>query len=75
MPPTSFGGTFAVDLLDPSGADNRLRLGELTGDLLDATLTGAAAINLNLASDLGSARFPAISADLNFAWSFTSVIS
>ncbi|HWB03714.1 MAG TPA: calcium-binding protein [Verrucomicrobiales bacterium] len=70
--PTQFAGTFIVDLLDPSGNDNRLRLSELSGDLLNATLSGNAAINLNLASDLGSARFPAISADLNFAWSFSN---
>ncbi|HEX2748888.1 MAG TPA: calcium-binding protein, partial [Verrucomicrobiales bacterium] len=72
VPPTQFAGTFTIDLLDPSGADNRLRISELSGDLLNATLSGSAAINLNLASDLGSARFPAISADLNFAWSFST---
>ena len=47
-----FAGTFTVDLLDPSGADGKLRLGELGGDLVDATLTGNAAVRLHLASDL-----------------------
>lgn len=73
VPPTSFTGTFGVDLLDPSGADNRLRVNEITGtDLLNAVFTGNAVINLNLLSDLGAATFPAISADLNVAWSFSS---
>lgn len=73
VPPTSFTGTFSVDLLDPSGADNRLRVNEITGtDLLNAVFTGSAAINLNLASDLSDATLPAISADLNVAWTFTS---
>ena len=73
VPPTSFTGTFGVDLLDPSGADNRLRLSEITGtDLLNAVFTGNAAINLNLASDLGAATLPAISADLNVAWAFSN---
>ena len=73
VPPTSFTGTFGVDLLDPSGADNRLRVSEITGtDLLNAVFTGNAVINLNLASDLSAATLPAISADLNVAWTFTS---
>lgn len=72
VPPTAFTGTFSVDLLDPSGADNKLRANELGGDLLDAKLTGSAVINLNLASDLGTAMMPAISEDLNFSWAFSS---
>ena len=72
VPPTAFTGTFTMDLLDPSGADNKLRLNELNGDLLNATLTGNAAINLNLATDLGAATLPAMSADLNIGWSFSS---
>ncbi|MCW1886212.1 calcium-binding protein [Luteolibacter flavescens] len=72
VPPTTFGGTFLVDLLDPSGADNRLRPGELGGDLLDATLSGNAAINLNFTSDLSSGALPKIIADLNYSWSFSA---
>jgi Ca2+-binding RTX toxin-like protein len=73
VPPTSFTGTFSVDLLDPGGADNRLRVNEITGsDLLNAVFSGSAAINLNLASDLSEATLPAISADLNVAWTFSN---
>ncbi|MBE0546793.1 MAG: hypothetical protein IH627_03850, partial [Rubrivivax sp.] len=76
--PTSFAGNFVLDLLDPGslGADNRLRIGELTpgADLLNAALNGNANINLNLASDLGTAKLPSISADLNFAWSFNNAL-
>jgi Ca2+-binding RTX toxin-like protein len=72
--PTSFTGNFALDLLDPGsqGADNKLHLGELTpgADLLDATLSGNANVNLNLVTDLGTAVLPSIGADLNFAWGF-----
>ena len=74
--PTNFNGVFAFDLLDPGsqGADNKLHLGELTpgADLLDATLNANANINLNLASDLGTAVLPSIGADLNFVWSFSN---
>lgn len=56
VPPTSFTGTFSMDLLDPSGADNRLRPNELSGtDLLNAVFTGSAAINLE--SGKRSGRF------------------
>ncbi len=74
VPPTMFAGTFAVDLLDPSGADNRLRIGELGGDLLNATFTGNAAINLTLASDLGTAVLPDIATDLNINWGFSAAL-
>lgn len=71
VPPTSFTGAFAIRLRDPGGGtENRLRVNEVSGDLLDGSLSGAAAINLNLASDLGDARFPAIAADLNLGWTF-----
>lgn len=78
--PTSFNGTFAIALKD-QGADQKIRLNELNNDLLDATLSGTAAINLNLESKLEgppqnpppeAPMFPAISADLNFAWQFSS---
>jgi len=69
---TSFTGTFAIDLLDPSGADNRLRLNELTGDLINPTVGGRAFINLLMESDLGNADFPSIKADFRFDWSFNN---
>ncbi len=73
---TSFAGYFALDLLDPGsqGADNKLRVGELTAgaDLLNAALNGNANVNLNLASDLGTAVLPDLAADLNFSWNFNN---
>jgi Ca2+-binding RTX toxin-like protein len=70
--PTSFSGTFGIDLIDPSGPDNRLRLDELTGDLINPTVGGRAFINLLMESDLGSADFPSIRADFRFDWSFSA---
>ncbi|MHA3773988.1 hypothetical protein ACXR0O_20850 [Verrucomicrobiota bacterium sgz303538] len=68
--PSSFTGSFGVSLKDP-GVDGRLRPTELTGDLLDATLTGASSINLKLASAIDSlASFPKIGTDLGIAWAF-----
>lgn len=69
---TSFSGTFSVDLLDPTGADNRLRLNELTSDLINPTVGGRAFINVLMESDLGSADFPSIRADFRFDWSFSN---
>ena len=76
--PTLFAGNFVVDLLDPGtqGADDKLRLGELApgADLLNATLNGTARINLNLASDLGTAVLPNLAADLNVEWGFNNAV-
>ncbi len=69
--PTLFNATFNVALKDANN-DGHLRVGELGDDLLDATLSGNAAINLHLASDLGTAVLPAIGADLNFVWGFSN---
>ncbi len=75
VPPTSFSGTFGVDLLDPGIVGDRLRLNELAGtDLLNAAFTGNAAINLNLLTDLDTSVLPSLSADLNVAWSFSSAL-
>ncbi len=71
--PTSFTGNFNVTLKDPGG-DGRLRSGELAGDLLDATLSGNAAVNLKLASNLGTAVLPDIAADLGYAWNFSNSV-
>jgi Ca2+-binding RTX toxin-like protein len=74
VPATLFNGSFAVDLLDPGGADTRRRTTDLGGVLLSATLTGNAAINLNLTSDLEAAALPEITTDLNIAWGFTNAV-
>jgi Ca2+-binding RTX toxin-like protein len=68
--PTSFSGQFILDLLEPSG-DNRLRATELTGDLLNPTISGRAFINMLMESDLGNASFPAVSANFVFEWFFS----
>ena len=68
--PSSFPATFAVTLKDPSG-EGRLRTNELGGDVLDATLSGDAAINLRLTSDLGTAALPQIGTTLGIRWHFS----
>ncbi len=75
--PTSLGGTFAIDLKDPGTGgnnDGKLRLNELTGDpdLIDATLSGNANVNLHLAGDFGSATLPDLATDFRFKWDFNT---
>ena len=70
--PTDFNATFNITLKDENNHDGHLRPGKLSGDLLDATLTGTAAINLKLASNLGTAKLPDIATDLNVNWGFTA---
>ncbi len=71
--PSSFAGSFGINLKDPSG-DGKLRLSELTGspDLLDATFSGAAGVHLKLAGDFGNAALPDLSTDFNFDWAFST---
>ncbi|MEQ1862930.1 MAG: hypothetical protein ABMA13_23660, partial [Chthoniobacteraceae bacterium] len=68
--PTNFTGTFNVALKD---ADGRIRNGDLGGDLLDATLSGNATINLKLASALPAAAvMPKLGSDFGVAWTFAN---
>ncbi|MEO8353557.1 MAG: hypothetical protein ABI680_17650, partial [Chthoniobacteraceae bacterium] len=70
---TDFNANFNVTLNDPNN-DGHLRVGELGGDLVDATLSGSAAVRLHLASDLGTAVLPDIGTDLNVDWSFNNAV-
>lgn len=72
--PSTFTSDINVDFID-SNNDGKLRAGELTGDVLNATLTGAADINLHLASDMGTAVLPSVSADLNIDWGFSNSVT
>ncbi|PSF29023.1 hypothetical protein C7H19_24500 [Aphanothece hegewaldii CCALA 016] len=71
---TNFVGNFAIDLKDPNN-DNKLRLTELTSspDLLDASLTGNANINLNLQSTLPALTgLPTLRTNLGILWNFNA---
>jgi Ca2+-binding RTX toxin-like protein len=78
--PTSFTGTFAVNIQDPIGSNNRLTFTELnTGnvnavDTVKATLSGKADVNLTLTAGFGDlqdqALFPTLSTDFSLDWQF-----
>lgn len=68
---SSLNATITIDLQDTNN-DGRLRLAELSGDLLDAALTGTAHVDVQLdpagAADMGLL----FSTDLVVNWSFAS---
>ena len=67
---TVFSGQFDVTLKD-GNADGKLRLAELNGDLLDATLTGDANIDLALNTTVPlDSIMPQIGTQLHVGWSF-----
>ena len=71
---SDFSGRFNLMLKDP-GNDGRLRLNELSGDLLDATLTADGGVKLDLDSILpAAAAMPAIGTELNIRWSFLNAV-
>ncbi|MBM6583129.1 cadherin-like domain-containing protein [Microvirga sp. BT689] len=65
-------GAFTVDL--KADADGKLRLSEVDNgvDVLDATFTGQADIDIHLSGDMGAANLPKISADLAVDWAFNN---
>ncbi|WP_224705087.1 hypothetical protein [Devosia aquimaris] len=68
---TDQGSTLTANLdINLKDGDNRLRIAELGNDLLDASVQGAADINIHLTGDMGSAAYPSMSADLNVDWAF-----
>ncbi len=70
---TDFNAAFSVALKDPNN-DGHLRTDELGGDLVDATLSGDAAVRLHLLSNLGTTVLPDIATDLNVDWSFNNSV-
>lgn len=75
--PTTLNGTFAIDLFKPgsSGAGPlKLRPSDLTGspDFVNVSFSGAANVNLHLASDFGTATLPDLSTDFQFGWNFNT---
>ncbi len=70
---TGFAGHIDVSLLDANN-DGFLRLSELTSDLMDATLTGTATIDLGLEADLGTAVLPAVGMSLLVGWDFADAV-
>ena len=71
---SDFTGDFKLTLKDPGG-DGRLRVNELGGDLIDATLTGAANVRINLDSALpAAAAMPQIGTDLSLDWAFSNAV-
>jgi Ca2+-binding RTX toxin-like protein len=71
---TEFAGQFDVTLKD-ADADGKLRLGELNGDLLDATLTGDANIAIVLKTDVPAGSImPQIRTELNVDWAFADSV-
>ena len=77
--PTSFAGTFTIDLVDPGtqAADGYLTLNELrnasAGDVIDATLDADAFVNLKFVTSIsGSDLLPKFRGDFNLEWHFNS---
>ena len=68
--PTDFTGNFDLTLKDGNN-DGHLRIAELTGDLLDATLSGHSKVDfgLNIAQPAGS-PLPQMGTNLTFDWQF-----
>jgi Ca2+-binding RTX toxin-like protein len=72
--PTSFTGIFSVALKD-GDADGRLRTSELSGDVLDATLSGNGALHLKLASNLpSSASLMQVGTTLDVTYNFLNAV-
>jgi Ca2+-binding RTX toxin-like protein len=76
--PSRLGGRFTIDLNDPRGDDNRLSFSELANgpnfdDLIDASFTAAADVNLKTEVSFGAnAAFPRILADFHLDWAFNN---
>ena len=76
--PTRFVAAFTVDIKDPgtgAAANNRLTFSEMAsgGSVIGASLTAAAAVNLDLiASFGGNVMFPSLRADFHLDWSFST---
>ena len=71
--PTLFHADFSVALKDGHDSDAHLRPGELADDILDATLSGNAAVNLKLSTHLGEgSALPNIATDLSVNWGFNT---
>ena len=75
--PTNFTAQFAVDITDP-GDTGMLTLGDLTtpglklSQIVSATITGNAYVNLLLTANFGSGDFPTMSSDFVLNWGFKS---
>ena len=78
--PSVFAAAIAVDLRNPrTPEDDRLRFSDLAAggfdleDLIQPTIEGAAALNLDLVvSFAGDARFPSLGAELAVGWTFSA---
>lgn len=73
--PSSFSGTFYIDLKDPVGGDSRLTLSELgnggfkLGEMVEVGLEAKADVNLELSVSLDDdARFPRLVVDFALDW-------
>ena len=70
---TSVPANFAIALKDPN-SNGQLRVSELGGDLLDATITGNTKMSFRLLSSLpASAMMPQVGTDLRLLWNFNGV--
>ena len=65
VPATGLSGVFSVDFVD---ADNHLHTSDVAGLGVNSVLTGDATVNLDLTTDLGSALFPTLYANLRIDW-------
>jgi len=75
--PTSFSGSFSIDLLDGGDGDGRLTVAEVgsagLGSLLNASLNAYANVDLQLVTSFGgSTGFPRLRADFNLDWAFAA---
>ena len=66
---SSFAPTFSLNLNDVDGVnDGKLR--SFGSDFLDASLSGAANLRLNLVGDMGASALPSINTQLAVGWNF-----
>lgn len=76
--PSSFSGSFSVDLKDPSGSNHHLTFADLANSgltasrLVEARLAAKADLNLDIAVSFGGdARFPRILTEFDLDWNWT----
>ncbi|MEX2171197.1 MAG: right-handed parallel beta-helix repeat-containing protein [Pirellulales bacterium] len=67
-PQTGIDATFFVDFVDGPDAGTRLTTSEIASIGVTPRLVGDATVNLHLVTDLGTANFPTLSADLKIDW-------
>ncbi len=73
--PSAVTGEFAIALKDPGANDGKIRVAELGGDLIDATMDGVVNLNLDLKTVLpANVAMPQLATELKILQTFTDAI-